>query len=487
MLNQYVWKLYLESGGSDVVEMFHRNLGEKLTGEYANQIALLQKSYCVMDSLVEETRAQICDLIDYYETADTAVEKYDVIDPEVQMASIYEEYVSAFGSPAEAFSNFAFSLCFISTDLSISFPNYFIPYYYRMNFNVLQKIADTFDFVLPAIPAKKDYRRRFDYYLEISKTFLAFMEENGLSVYELYAFLYDFSPKYVGGIDSYLIKDLPAPRCAYFIGADQNDRFLTQDKNVVTIWQCNPETRAGDMIVMYLKTPISAVSSIWRACSLGFIDPFFFYYRCVYISEPTEIKPITLSGLRSDRIFKELPIVRKNMQGINGVELYPSAYNHLVKVSKAKVPMLEYNETKTDGEFINEKAVETKLIKPLIMKLGYEESDYKQQMYVELGNHNKALIPDFVLLPNERRGFSSGFAVIEAKRSIKSEKELQEAMVQARSYAKILTAKYCVVASMEKIWVSQRNDGYDQLAFESSWVELNNADVFYKLHKILGR
>ena len=149
--------------------------------------------------------------------------------------------------------------------------------------------------------------------------------------------------------------------------------------------------------------------------------------------------------------------------------------------------MLEYNETKTDGEFINEKAVETKLIKPLIMKLGYEESDYKQQMYVELGNHNKALIPDFVLLPNERRGFSSGFAVIEAKRSIKSEKELREAMAQARSYAKILTAKYCVVASMEKIWVSQRNDGYDQLAFESSWVELNNADVFYKLHKILGR
>ena len=66
-------------------------------------------------------------------------------------------------------------------------------------------------------------------------------------------------------------------------------------------------------------------------------------------------------------------------------------------------------------------------------------------------------------------------------------KELREAMAQARSYAKILTAKYCVVASMEKIWVSQRNDGYDQLAFESSWVELNNADVFYKLHKILGR
>lgn len=313
------------------------------------------------------------------------------------------------------------------------------------------------------------------------------MKENGLSTYELYAFLYDFAPKYVGGTDSYLIKDLPAPASAYFIGADQNDRFLAQNKNGVTIWQCNPDTRAGDMIVMYLRTPVSAVNSIWRACSLGFVDPFFFYYRCVFISNPVEIKPFTLNEIRKDRIFKELPIVRKNMQGINGVELYPSVYNHLVEISKAKVPALEYSGTKTDSEYVNEKAVETMLIKPLIQKLGYRENEYKQQMYVEIGNHNKALIPDFVLLPDERRGFASGFAIIEAKRSIKSEKALKEVMVQARSYAKILTAKYCAVASMEKIWIAQRKDGYEQLIFQASWEMLNNADTFYDLSKILGR
>lgn len=486
MLNQYVWKLYLQSGGAKTVEMFQRNLGEKLTEEYVQEIVRLQKSYCVMDGNAEETGNQIRDLIEYYTTTDQ-INNYDPVVPEELIEEVYECHLADYGSPAAAFSNFAYGLCYISTDLSIAFPNLFIPYYFRLNFNVLQKIADTFDIELPEIPAKKDYKGRVYYYLEVSKAFISFMKENGLSTYELYAFLYDFAPNYVGGTDSYLIKELPTPSSAYFIGADQNDQSLSQNKDEVTIWQCNPDTRAGDMIVMYLRTPVSAVNSIWRACSLGFIDPFFFYYRCVYISSPVEIKPFTLNEIRKDRIFKDLPIVRKNMQGINGVELYPSVYNHLVERSNADVPVLEYSAAAAEGDYVNEKAVETKLIKPLIEKLGYRESDYKQQMYVEIGNHNKALIPDFVLLPDERRGFTSGFAIIEAKRSIKSDKELKEVMVQARSYAKVLTVKYCVVASMEKIWISQRKDGYDQIIFESSWEKLNNADTFYELKKILGR
>ena len=350
MLNPYVWKIYLEAGGQEIVDMFRRNLGGNLTEEYVDQVSLLQKSYCIMDDIIEESAVQIKNLMDFYASQETVKDENVIINPEEQIEAIYSNLVECFGSPA----------------------------------------ANTFDIELPEIPVKKDYRGRFFYYQEISKTFLSYMKLNELSVYELYAFLYDFAPKCVGGTDSYLVKELPVPESAYFIGADQDDRFLSKNQNKVTIWQCNPETRVGDMIVMYLRTPVSAVNSVWRACSVGFIDPFFFYYRGVYITQPVEIKPFTLKAMREDHVFKELPIVRKNMQGINGVELYPSVYNHLVKITKAKLPVLEYTESYCDGEYINEKAVETKLIKPLIEKLGYSESDYKQQMYVEIGNHNKA-------------------------------------------------------------------------------------------------
>ena len=127
------------------------------------------------------------------------------------------------------------------------------------------------------------------------------------------------------------------------------------------------------------------------------------------------------------------------MQGINGVELYPSVYNYLVTKIKADVPLLEYEKTENDEAYTCEKDVENKLIKPLISKLGYTEDEYEQQLYIEIGNHNKALIPDFVLLPDKTHGHTSGFGIIEAKRSIPSEKVLKEVFIQARSYARVLS------------------------------------------------
>lgn len=485
MLNQYVWDLYLKSGGSEVVEMFRRNLGDELSEEFAQEIVRLQKSYCVMEDIAEENGEQIRNLIAYY--VSESKNDHENSNGEKALETLYEEMLTDLGSPEAAFSSFSEGICEYSTDLAITFPNRFIPYYYRLNFNMLQKIADTFDIELPKMPIKQDYKGRLFYYSAISKAFLSFMEENNLSHYELYAFLYDFAPKYIGGKDAYIIKDLPNPGAAYFIGSDRNDPFLEYYNKGITIWQCNPDTRAGDMVVMYLRTPVSAVRSIGRACSVGFIDPFFFYYRGVFISHSVDIKPFALGKMRKDRFFKDLPIVRKNMQGVNGVELHPSVYNHLVENSKVDVPLLENFETAKNGAFRNEKAVEKELIRPLIQKLGYGDNDYRQQMYVEIGNHNKALIPDFVLLPNERRGFASGFAIIEAKRSITRTKELKEALTQARSYARQLTTTYCVVASMEKIWVTHVKDNFDAIVFESSWDELRNADTFYELKKLIGK
>lgn len=107
-------------------------------------------------------------------------------------------------------------------------------------------------------------------------------------------------------------------------------------------------------------------------------------------------------------------------------------------------------------------------------------------MYVEIGNHNHALIPDFVLLPNNSGGHYSGFAVIEAKRSIASEKQLETVKGQARSYAKLLGAEYSVIASQESLWITSVKDDYSKSIFEQSWEALSEADMFYALEKIIG-
>lgn len=499
MFNDYMWQTYLNAGGKDVVEAFRQLCEEEYSSEsgdnYRSLIKSLHTSFCASKAGIEYAASVLKDLFDHINDGGIANECVAVTElPEEKLTLKQITRALYYGIKKEyqcdeqtVFACFSDTLEYYTTFLFIWAPDLFVPYYFRWNFNVLERIASEFDITLPPMPIKKDYKGRFFYYRDICESLLDFRDVHNLSPYELCAFLYDFAPKYIGGIDSYIIKDLPEPKSAFFIGGSKDDIFLDENTDKVTCWQCNPDTRAGDMIVMYLRSPISAVDSVWRSVSIGFNDPFFYYYRCTYIANPVGIKRISQKQLQQDPIFKDMPIVRKNMQGINGVELKPSEYNHLMDISKADVPRLEFIVSEGNQDFVNEKDVENKLIKPLITKLGYSQEEYVQQLQIEVGNHNYKLIPDFVLLPVTARGHQSGFAVIEAKHTIHNQKEMEEVRIQARSYACQLRVKYSVIASKDRIWVYVPDDDFTKEAFSASWGELNDADTFSHLFRLIGK
>lgn len=501
MVNKYVWDLYVKSGGREIISFFKENILDGISETYPEEIYRLQKEYCVTKSILNGTKEQlellrpvirelnstednepIEDLSDTEELGD--IEEFI----ESALSETYESWLEELKTEKAIFSGFTSQIAYYSTFLAWLYPGVFIPYYFFSNYNVLTKIADAFEIELPEIPKKAAYEDRVWHYADLCKSFYRFRKANGLSVYELCAFLYDFAPNYIGGCDSYIINDLPCPKAAYFVGGggDNLDAVAEDNPDEIEFWQCNPETRAGDMIVMYLRTPISSISSIWRSMSVGFIDPFFYYYRCTYIGRPEKLPRISIHDIKKDPILGKMPIVSKNMQGINGVELKPSEYNYIVEQADVNVPTLEYEAPDHSMPFANEKEVEEKLIKPLLKELGYSENDYVQQMYIEIGNHNHALIPDFVLNPTSMGGHYSGYAVLEAKRSIKNAKQLEETKTQVRSYAKLLSAKYAVIASSEKIWVTSSVDDYTENAFEATWNSLHDADTMYSLKKRIG-
>lgn len=240
------------------------------------------------------------------------------------------------------------------------------------------------------------------------------------------------------------------------------------------------------MAIMYLLSPASAIDSIWKIVSTGFNDPFFFYYRCAYIEKIKNITRISLHKLRDDKIFQVLPIVRKNMEGINGVEIIPSAYNHLLDISQCDLPRIDHIKYDADILYSTEKDVEKKLIRPFLARLGYSEADYQQQLYIEVGNHNFALIPDFVILPRVTADHHSAYILLEAKHSIATARQLRETKKQARSYAKQLGSIFCIVASKEGIWISHFQDDYDEDIVKLTWDALNEVDTFFTVRKLIG-
>ena len=487
MFNDYIWRTYLGGTGKEVVNFFEENLSNNFSKEYADKICEFHRASCPSKVVNESLHSE---LVDAYEDIAEGIwfleeGEYSI---ESAISYIFNGFLNEDGAtPQKVFNFFSGSVAFFTTLFARELPELFIPYYFTLNFNIFEKIAQEFEIILPEIPIKKDYEGRFLYYGKICEALYDFREKHNMSAYELCAFLYDFAPKYVGGAKSYIIKDIPAPKSAYFIGGSKNDAFLLSDDDTITPWQCNPDTMVGDAIVMYLKSPISAVDSIWRSVSIGFNDPFFYYYRCTYIANPCKVNRISQKQLEGDSVFGKLPIVKKNMQGLNGVELSPSVYNHLLDMTESDLPRLEFAINNDDLVLSREKDVENKLIKPFLAELGYTEKDYKQQLYIEIGNHNHALIPDFVINPIVSKGHQSADFLVEAKYSISSNKLLEEAKTQARGYAKLLNAKYSVIAAKEGVWITDVADDYTASVLSFSWSDLKNEDNFHKVFNIIGR
>ncbi len=484
MLNNYQWKLYLAAGGQDIVDFFEQNLskgGKNYSVEYAYKIRKLHEAYCPSPDICGDNEKQ---LLECAEKTDNVILSLD----DLREAFVkFNKDNNIQTDPSNLLDVFINSMAYFTTLLCFSNPKRYIPYYFQYNFNIFKIITEQFEISLPPLPLKRNYKERFYYYEKICETLSEFRKENNLSPYELYAFLYDFAPNYVGGIKSYIVRDLPNPSSAFFIGSSPKDLFLNYDSDIVTPWQCNPDTKAGDMIAMYLTSPTSAVDSIWRSVSVGFNDPFFWYYRCTYIGQPKQISPVSLDQMRSDPILGKMAIIKKNMQGVNGVELLPSQYNRLLELGKSNALQLDDAFDHNSYGIYVERDVEKQLVNPLILKLGYGEEDYVSQLQIRVGNNNFVLIPDYVLLPIVENGHYTAFGIIEVKYSISSCKMLNDVKIQVRSYAKQLGAEYAVIASKEGLWLTARTDDYEKVIFETNFDKLaSDLDVFSQLRKLIG-
>lgn len=97
------------------------------------------------------------------------------------------------------------------------------------------------------------------------------------------------------------------------------------------------------------------------------------------------------------------------------------------------------------------------------------------------------MIPDFLIHPKISKGHYSADFIIEAKLTVSSKKILESAKTQARSYAKLLNAKYSVIASREGIWITSQVDDYSEEIVSLSWQELKNEDNFHNVYKLIGK
>ena len=377
----------------------------------------------------------------------------------------------------------------------------FKPILLPRRFDIIQKNCDALGIEMPDIPRTKDYKAYLTYYYDICLAWNEFQDDNQLSDAELCACIYDFANMLQENKESV---DLPKPTNVWLTGASGKGDFAFLDSlgkdagvNEESIWACNERTRRGDIIVLYCTSPRSCIHSIWRSNSGGIFNPFDYYHCRTTVCDGVLIPNISFNDLKKDEYMAQVPIVRRNLQGINGIELSAKDYAELMRMVQekggdiTKLPQL-FEGTEADfGEIKLEKNVEEQILIPMLKRLGYTESDWTRQLSQKAGRKEKA-IPDFVFFPKGEKHFENAPMIIEAKLDMAPVQELLKAFKQGLSYARMLRSSIMGICDKERLilYKVDKNGGADRSnpIFEDHWVSIySDAEVGARLNHLIGR
>lgn len=214
---------------------------------------------------------------------------------------------------------------------------------------------------LSPVPLQKNPEERCLYLVDICRKIEDFRVANSLTKPEVCALLYGYAPERVEYLESHNPQDtpdLPAPTRIWMTGASKEDwkaGLLEKDENV---WAGNERTLRGDIVVIYALSPHSCIHSVWRAVDDGEANPFDYYVNRVAVGHRTDVPRITFKDLKADPAMSQVPMVRDNLQGINGKELSYQDYQSLLDMFAAKgfdiatLPNLEAPRLENDNKDI---------------------------------------------------------------------------------------------------------------------------------------
>ena len=192
--------------------------------------------------------------------------------------------------------------------------------------------------------------------------------------------------------------------------------------------------------------------------------------------------------------------VSKNFQDVSGWSVTYDDYTEILRMLQSKgfdtstLPKL-YKPAKVGDLIIEtEQDVSDKLVVPLLEQMGWKKDiDFKGEVEFNAGrtktNHSSDKRPDFCLHIVERNDDIEAKVVIEVKKYMKSQKEIHEAFIQGRSYAKWGAVKVLVIVDMRQILVYQidkNNTFKEDKPLKFGWSDMENPDKYAELKRILS-
>lgn len=350
------------------------------------------------------------------------------------------------------------NLPFISLGLHVAYPETFLPYAFNDRHDWMLRVSAEFCIPLPPVAGKRDFLGRWLFYADFCAAFQEFRRANSLTVSELLAFMYDFAIHHSAASEE---ADLPVPRHAWLLvgGGDKagDVGFLEEaDDASESHWQGSLDMRRGDVCVMYVRSPVSAVHSLCRVVVDAYEDPFFHYKHTVRVGQFQRLTRLHFRELAADPVMAASQHIRRNLQGMSGQMLSRVEYERILYLLGQKgqpltgLPRLLEEAAVDLFDLANERDVERLLVEPLLLRLGFREGDWVRQLPVRMGRGER-VYPDYALGVTGQPPEVRVHALVEVKYRAAGERAWREAFLQAKSYGLRLGARCLLIAAAEGV------------------------------------
>ena len=168
-------------------------------------------------------------------------------------------------------------------------------------------------------------------------------------------------------------------------------------------------------------------------------------------------------------------------------------YSELLRMIKAKgsdtetLPKLYAPSLPQNVSIDIEWDVEQQLLEPLLNSMGwYENKDFIRQLPIHAGRGHR-IFPDYALHYDNKPDEEKAKVLIEAKFYMKNNQEIEDAFLQARSYACLLESAVIVLCDKQCLIVYEKKQSFDRDRYKKyDWGELENPDVFNELKNKLN-
>lgn len=242
-------------------------------------------------------------------------------------------------------------------------------------------------------------------------------------------------------------------------------------------WSGKKEMSAGDLVFLYLMSPVKAFAGVYEVTDMPRPDPWGGWNGLwVDLNKLAQIEGLTFQEMKVDPILSNWGPVLRNFQGTVMEPIPHAIYNRLIELMPTIARELELepeplSTVAQSGLYASEADFELKVIEPLLRGWGFNFTQQAPCRF-QFGVNEHCGRIDFLV-----RNARGPFTVIESKLRILTDDELMRAVAQAKSYALMEGVTSFVVAAPEGFWCYSLERNREKLLRKFTHAELSRNDA----------